>query len=806
MNEQTAEEKLRQTLEGGISGPARRTQKKASVEDTADSFMEDFGKKLEQSLHVNDAPKKEIRIKKEKTESAPKVKKIIKPIETATPVATEPEIKIEEQAVEPKLEIIEEKIKEPEIESEPDIQETEPEIIEEVHGDSEPVIIEEQQEASAERIEEPVTESEPEIQEADEAQESEIIEPVIESEQETEPVTVQEEPQELPEIPLISENDEEENEIPDADENFEDNNGDDGLPEIPVISAEEPQEQETFSPSADVVLNVAEEIPEQPGESESEGDSVPVSVAMPEDTKTAEDKLMADIAEAMTGNPLTLESSEPLEPYKIPEDFLNEVSSDPSKQSAEEKLISNIAQAMSESPLEAAADNAAKNFEDELENLDENLAASFPDHEEPLTEEIDLSAYEEDEPETQEPVVEVEDSPEKPEPEIEPAFDEVPIPEPVDEPEPEPAEEPEEIIEEAQEKEQEEPGIIEEPVEPVPEESQDENKNEELKTESTPEIPKPETETENDINVNEIEETPEDVNAVDDVNDENNNEDSETSLLEEMPELKDAMAEPETEGDILTPELSLAADDDGLGEPEKTDETETYEFSLLGEKSDTEVSKENDMPEQSLIEENEHEHDDAEGFDMGVLGDAVSFGDHEHEENAENIDSFESTGNDFGFDENSPSHGGFISPDPGEEQEKEKVMGLREKVTKRIKVGKSKNDGGENSGSNRSGILMPLLLIALLGVGGFIAWQLMQLNKNLSGNMPGVNAESNSVTAESNPSYEYAVDFIFDSNLSGRMAQRGQEGWQVVGSRRTQDSITGQLGYEFIFMRKAPVK
>ncbi|MBQ3647068.1 MAG: hypothetical protein II960_10825, partial [Synergistaceae bacterium] len=136
---------------------------------------------------------------------------------------------------------------------------------------------------------------------------------------------------------------------------------------------------------------------------------------------------------------------------------------------------------------------------------------------------------------------------------------------------------------------------------------------------------------------------------------------------------------------------------------------------------------------------------------------------------------------------------------------KEEVMGLREKMQSR-KNGAKDASTSENTNSKRSGLLMPLLLIILAGVGGFIAWQLVQLNEKLTlnmMNMPGGNFESVS-GVEKTPSYEYAVDFIFDTNLTDRMAQRGQEGWEVVGSRRTQDSITGQLGYEFIFMRKTP--
>ena len=132
-------------------------------------------------------------------------------------------------------------------------------------------------------------------------------------------------------------------------------------------------------------------------------------------------------------------------------------------------------------------------------------------------------------------------------------------------------------------------------------------------------------------------------------------------------------------------------------------------------------------------------------------------------------------------------------------------MGLQEKVANAISKGKKGGNVKEKKSKSSGGILMPLLLIALLGVGGFIAWQLIQLNNRLGGDLSGMGMSSggDSGAANANSSYEYAVDFIFDSNLSGRMAQRGRDGWQVVGSRRTQDSITGQLGYEFIFMRKA---
>ena len=84
-------------------------------------------------------------------------------------------------------------------------------------------------------------------------------------------------------------------------------------------------------------------------------------------------------------------------------------------------------------------------------------------------------------------------------------------------------------------------------------------------------------------------------------------------------------------------------------------------------------------------------------------------------------------------------------------------------------------------------------------------WQIMSLSDKLTSlamNSPSYDSSVSGV--ETNPSYAYAIDFILDPNLADRMAQRGREGWQVVGSRRTQDSTTGQYGYEFIFMRRIP--
>lgn len=98
--------------------------------------------------------------------------------------------------------------------------------------------------------------------------------------------------------------------------------------------------------------------------------------------------------------------------------------------------------------------------------------------------------------------------------------------------------------------------------------------------------------------------------------------------------------------------------------------------------------------------------------------------------------------------------------------------------------------------------MTPLLLLLLVIVGGLLLWQIMQLSDKITLAMSGTDPFGNPGVSEANSSYDYAIDFILDPNLTDRMAARGREGWQVVGSRRTQDSTTGQFGYEFIFMRR----
>ena len=904
MNEKTAEEKLRQTLEGNVSeDTAKRTSKRVVVRrikktelqtKAAASFMEDFEKKIEQSLNfgsVSNKKEKETKtsaqkpriIKRQKSivsdDTPVKPVKIIKSHEPALEFTAKPkpveikvkktpskpqEIKIDEPKPEKTTELKTE-LQVPEIEtyaqSESVLEEIKPEIIDNSVEDvpeletenletvqPEEIKIEEPaQEITSEIIDTPEeiqnfetveveennvpqAEPEPEILETQTESIESVIEAEIEEEEPEESKQILEneaDSSELPDIPLIVEN---ENEVDDETQN--------GLPDIPIFNADNDieennekienadselenleefeefasetdnnsQQSEDFSPSADVVLNVPDEIPEQLPEIESEGGSVPVSVEMPEKTETAEDKLMADLAEAMTGTPVTLETHEPVEPYKLPEDFLNEANKDPSQQTAENKLIANIAQAMSESPLDAASDNSVQNFENELGNLNEDLASTFPVREEPLTEEIDLSAYEADESETQEPAPTIEEEPEKPETEIEPTFDEVPLPEPVDEPEPEPAEEPDLPVAPI-EAEEEIPQEIETADEP---EVQEEIKIKEIETEpelepeisavsAVHDIKSPETEIEEPELKNEIEEIKVDNNNdVNNVNDEDSDLDS--SFFDGLPD--------DLLGAMSMPDESLETGQDDLASQEISS------YSLNKNKNQAEISQEDNQPEQSLLAEDENEispenafgdieesHDD---FDINSLGEefgtALSRPAYESLDNDLEPEAEEE--NDYGFDENSPSHGGFMNTNPGEEEEKSKVKDLRGRLAERSSSIAETDDDNEEDSKSSGRIVTPLLLTAMLGLGGFIAWQTMQFSDKLTGGLP--NAASTQF--DFNPSYEYAVDFIFDSNLSGRMAQRGKEGWKVAGSRRTQDSITGQLGYEFIFLRETPAK
>ena len=455
---------------------------------------------------------------------------------------------------------------------------------------------------------------------------------------------------------------------------------------------------------------------------------------------------MADIAEAMTGNPLTLDTNDSPAPYRLPEDLL---ASDPSQQSAEGKLIANIAQAMSESPIEAAQDQANQDFEQDINPFDE---MPIPDPT-PTFDEIGLeedSQEQEDQPflpdfsgldEISSIIAPDEPEPEQ-EPDTEPESDEMldpfsipdfdsddeepePVPVPVPAPEPEPLPEPEP-----------------EP-EPLPAPQPD---------------PDPEPEP-----------TP-----------------------EPAPEPEHLTAQ-----DRLAQELAAFAQ-------RQNDEQDTNESGLIDapepdiDTQQEEAQLRDNMPDQTLLDQDDinDAHDAAPSFDddsedfmssLGELGEAASIITHDE-----------------------PETESFPQPAPTEESERKKTMGIREKL-------KAKKDGTSHDSapapakkssarSGGGGILTPLLLILLLGVMAFGVWKLHQLSDTLTALMlsSGSPGALTGTAEQVNPSYDYAIDFILDPNITERMAARGREGWQVVGSRRTQDSTTGQYGYEFIFMRRTP--
>ncbi len=161
---------------------------------------------------------------------------------------------------------------------------------------------------------------------------------------------------------------------------------------------------------------------------------------------------------------------------------------------------------------------------------------------------------------------------------------------------------------------------------------------------------------------------------------------------------------------------------------------------------------------------------------------------------------------DFGNAFDTPSFDETV--DDAEQQEKEKTVNIREKL-KRKKEASSSPEAApapakkKSSGKSKSGHLTSVLIFLLLVVGVLLLLQLHQFSDRITAAMMNSGTfDGNTQGSEANVSYDYAIDFILDPNLTERMAARGREGWQVVGSRRTQDTTTGQYGYEFIFMRR----
>ena len=652
----------------------------------------------------------------------------------------------------------------------------------------------------AEILPEPETLSEPAQELAQEIEDTHEPEDLSESQdsQDDEPVipvdlvepSEEEIDDELPDIPVI---DAEEINSPDNDE----------LPDIPVISSEadsleqnadftesnddfsefteeteDSQTAENLLPPADVIVSVDSELPDltnEPQETDPESESVPVTVTMPESTKTAEDKLMADIAEAMTGSPLTLDSLDDSQPYKLPEDFMSVDQdsinfSDP--QSAEDKLIANISQAMSESPIGAAQDNANQNLEDDLNPFDEMpLPAATP------SEDFDY-----DEPED---TAEGESEP------FLPNFSDY-------------SEQQNEIESEAEQEtehdsEQEDSELTEGIVD------KDDDIHDDFSDLFAVNPAESDAEQEAEDNTPPQEENDAQDFSFPDISDDILSSNDSAEVHEETETQPEQLTEDtETHEEPLTAEDRLAQEIAAFSQQDNNNEINSSGAEITPEEDiniDTQTQKEeadsqDNMPDQNLLPDDEMtapEIEDDDDFDMSSLGDAASIYDDSstHEEfsepEPEQVQESEQ--------EVTPTES--YSFKAGEQKETEKTMTIRGKL-------KAKKDGEASSGGGRSGggLLVPILLALVLLVGALSLFKLYDIADKLT--LAGMNTDTSITVSspEAVQSYEYAIDFIIDNNITERMAARGREGWQVVGSRRTQDTTTNQYGYEFIFMRR----
>ena len=545
---------------------------------------------------------------------------------------------------------------------------------------------------------------------------------------------------------------------------------------------DEPPEE--FSPAADVVLNVDDELPQisarDEPETDPEAESAPVTVTMPESTRTAEDKLMADIAEAMTGSPLNLGAQEQPGLYPLPEDFFsNDSAANDSQQSAEDKLKANIAQALSESPINTAQDNASQSLEQDINPFDD---LSVPDSLFQRSDDTEQEQTEEDTPPSETLINEPgEQSANIEDDEFLPDF----------------------TAEQDNDTEQEAPpqdDASDDPNDPftLPDFGDDDTETETFtdiepetftEDESEPE-PEPELLPEDDT-VPEPEAFPE-AESVPETEPEPEPELVPEIPADDMPFPADDETTPE---DILPPSEPLT--EQARLEQEIAAMTQELEPETDTDIPQKEAEPDNDMPEQTLLNDDAQEtaaNDDWDISALGELGAAATIpGDDPDDFHAEP----ETVTEMITQPENVSDMAG-IAGSP-EIDHKEKTMNIREKLTER----KKGNSDGSSAGKV-AGIILPLLLTAIAIIGGLMLWQIMTLSDKISSLAMNGPAFDSSAGFEATPSYAYAIDFILDPNLTDRMAQRGRDGWQVVGSRRTQDSTTGQYGYEFIFMRRVP--
>ena len=193
--------------------------------------------------------------------------------------------------------------------------------------------------------------------------------------------------------------------------------------------------------------------------------------------------------------------------------------------------------------------------------------------------------------------------------------------------------------------------------------------------------------------------------------------------------------------------------------------------------------------------ENENQFSIPESFNqLGIISNSDS--DEENIYDSNNINNTEDFNESPNFDEfnNSNANSEFKDLD---EQHKEITMNIRDKL-------KTKQDANKPVKTSRGGLLTPLLLIVLVVIAVLCLMQLKNITDRLAMSGFANNTVFESSLPEANAAYDYAIDFVLDPDITSSMSKRGREGWQVVGSRRTQDTTTGQYGYEFIFMRKVP--
>ena len=589
----------------------------------------------------------------------------------------------------------------------------------------------------------------------------------------------------LPDIPVISPEPE------DIDDNFTDfSKFDDNIDEFdeePVDSSPIPENTTDFPPFADVVVNVDDDLPQISSEAtentsddfsaevlDPESEAAPVTVTMPESTKTAEDKLMANIAEAMTGSPLTLDKPDPSEPYRLPENLIA-TQNDPnfSPQSAEDKLIADISQAISESPIETAQNHANQNFEEDISPFDE-----MPLPEPIQTPDFD-DTYEQDEHEDEEAGDD---------------FDEPFLPD-----------------FSAKTEQQEQP--------------QEEVLNEDFAGDFDAEGFSDLLSTNNDDNSDEVSDmldhdnadTTEDFADPFSIDDDESLDsqvpaEEETEDFSELPVAEDDTAVDEDIPDVSElPDISLLDEPENDSEPvnlEKAPEPEpqpvTAEDRLAQELADftnmgsTDDQQPDPEPEQSLLDELEPEHqepqpseeDSGEDFNfMDSWGDAaniMNYGDDEPESQEQQPDSHEQI------------------PEPQDTFSQPEMPAPHFEPVTRITHAPQNFTEPDIPEVPKISPVWRILLQAVLGLlilaGVFSLFRLHQLTDNITAMM----LYGSSPSGNSAQPYDYAVDRIPDEEISSRMRLRGIEGWKLVGSRRTQDTATGRYGYEFIFMRPTP--